>query len=296
MKSLGRELQKDMLRGSFARYTKRAFEMLPRLDHPSILDIGCGSGVPTIELARLSNGQIFALDISQPSLDELQSKIRYGSLSARIQTVKGTLLEIEFPDETFDILWSEGSIQFIGFEHGLKKWRRILRPGGFLVVHDEIGNLALKLSQIPQCGYSLLGHFTISEEIWWREYYEPLEQRIQQLRQQHRYDTDLLNSLSKEQREVDMFKKEPSKFASVFLVMQKTSLTKETQQRKNQVFTQEPKTQNHLFLAMISKFSTFLSSMSFNERILMCLIIFPLPSRSPLSSSDNPSRQSPRLT
>ena len=27
-------------------YTKKAFEMLPRLDNPRILDIGCGTGGP----------------------------------------------------------------------------------------------------------------------------------------------------------------------------------------------------------------------------------------------------------
>ena len=223
MKNLDREFQKDMLRGRLVSHTRRAFEMLPRLDDPSILDIGCGTGVPTLELARLSNGQIFALDISQPHLDELESKIESAGLSGRVKAIRGSLFEIHLPDEAFDIIWSEGSIQFIGFERGLREWRHLLRPRGFLVVHDEIGNLALKLSQIPQCGYSLLGHFTISEKIWWRDYYKPLEQRIQQLRAEHRDDPDVLDSLAKEQDEVGTFRKEPRRFASVFLVMQKTS-------------------------------------------------------------------------
>jgi ubiquinone/menaquinone biosynthesis C-methylase UbiE len=228
MKKLDRESQKDTFRERLVPYTRRAFEKLPRLDHPSILDIGCGSGVPTMELARLSNGQVVALDISQSSLDELESKIESAGLSNRIKTVKGTLFEIDFPDEAFDILWSEGSIHFIGFDRGLREWRRLLKPGGFLIVHDEIRNLALKLSQILRRGYLLLGHFTISEEIWRSAYFEPLEQRIQQLRGEHRDDPDILDWLAKEQREVDMFKKDPIRFASVFMVMQKTSLGRES--------------------------------------------------------------------
>lgn len=225
MKNLDRELQKDLLRGRLAPYTRRAFEMLPRLNHPSILDIGCGTGVPTLELARLSNGQTVALDISQLHLDELEDKLESAGLTGRVRTVRCSLFEIDFPDEAFDIIWAEGSIAVIGFERGLREWRRLLRLGGFLVVHDEIGNLASKLSQISRCSYSLLGHFTISEEIWWHNYYEPLEQRIQQLRTEYRDDPDALDSLAKEEREVDMFKKEPRRFGSVFLAMQKTSPT-----------------------------------------------------------------------
>ena len=220
MKNLDCELQKDMLREKLLLYTRRAFEMLPGLDHPSILDIGCGTGVPTIELARLSSGRIVALDINQTHLDELESKIESADLSGRVETVRGSLFEIHLHDEPFDIIWSEGSIQFIGFERGLREWRRLLRPGGFLVVHDMIGNLSLKLNQIFQCGYSLLGHFTISEKIWWRDYFEPLEQRIQELRTEHRDNPDVLDSLAIEQDEVDIFM-EPRRFTSLFLVMKK---------------------------------------------------------------------------
>ncbi|MBU7032610.1 MAG: class I SAM-dependent methyltransferase, partial [Theionarchaea archaeon] len=43
--------------------------MLPALDNPHILDIGCGTGEPTLELARLSEGIITAVDINQRALD-----------------------------------------------------------------------------------------------------------------------------------------------------------------------------------------------------------------------------------
>jgi len=219
--SIIEELQNDLLRARFTKYTRKAFRMLPELDNPQILDIGCGTGVPTLELAKLSNGQITGLDISQPDLDELQRKIEAVGLSNHVKTVKSSLFEMDFPDDSLDIIWAEGSIFVIGFERGLKAWRRLLKPKGFLVVHDEIGNLQKKLEQISRCGYALLGQFTVSEDTWWREYYEPLEKRIKELRVNVKYrdDRESLKVLDKEQQEVDIFKRDP--FGSVFLVMQK---------------------------------------------------------------------------
>jgi ubiquinone/menaquinone biosynthesis C-methylase UbiE len=69
------EIEKDLLREHLTKYTREAFRMIPKLDNPHILDVGCGSGVPTIELARLSQGEIIGLDVDQHSLDRLTQKI-----------------------------------------------------------------------------------------------------------------------------------------------------------------------------------------------------------------------------
>ena len=212
-------LQKDRLRERFIKYTRRAFQLLPELEAPDILDIGCGTGVPTLELAKLSNGRIIGLDIRQPDLDELHRKIEAEGLSDRLKAVQCSLFEMGFPDESFDIVWAEGSIFVIGFEQGLKAWRRVLKPKGFLVVHDEIGDLTTKRDLIAKTGYELLGHFVVSKNEWWHDYYEPLEERIKELRVQYRDNEGALKVLDKEQQEVDMFKRNPR--GSVFFVMQK---------------------------------------------------------------------------
>jgi ubiquinone/menaquinone biosynthesis C-methylase UbiE len=51
-------------RANLLSYTRKAFHMLPPLVEPRILDIGCGTGVATIELARLSGGIIVGVDIA----------------------------------------------------------------------------------------------------------------------------------------------------------------------------------------------------------------------------------------
>ena len=45
------EAHKDAVRERLSKFTAKAFQMLPKLDRPRILDVGCGSGVPTLKLA-----------------------------------------------------------------------------------------------------------------------------------------------------------------------------------------------------------------------------------------------------
>jgi len=215
------EIEKDLLREGLNKYTRKAFHMLPKLDKPRILDIGCGSGVPTMELARLSNGQIIGLDINQTLLDRLIRKIKEAGLLERVKAVKCSMFDMDFPDESFDIIWAEGSISEVGFKRGLQEWKWLLRPNGFIVVHDEKGNLTEKLKQISSCGYELLDYFILNEDTWWAEYFSPLEKLICETQTKRSDDPKVLEQLHNAQWEIDMFKKNPKLNSSAFLAMQK---------------------------------------------------------------------------
>jgi ubiquinone/menaquinone biosynthesis C-methylase UbiE len=195
--------------------------MLPKLDRPRILDIGCGSGVPTMELARLGQGEVIGIDIDQSALDKLTRKIRRAGVSDWVRAVNCSILDMAFPDESFDILWSEGSIFVIGFQSGIQEWKRFLKPGGFMVVHDEKGNLEEKLRQISQCGYKLLGYFILSEETWWTEYFAPLEKLIAESQTSCADDSHALEELSQASTELEMFRRNRERNNSVYFVMQK---------------------------------------------------------------------------
>jgi SAM-dependent methyltransferase len=224
-------------------YTRRAYEMLPPLREPRILDIGCGSGAPTLELARLSGGQVVGLDVHQPFLDELTRRAQAAGLANRVTARNGSMLSMEFPDEVFDLVWAEGSIFIVGFDRGLEQWRRLIRAGGFLVVHDvawlrpdppdelrefwsqaypDMRDISENLEAIPPRGYEVLGHFPLPEDAWWVEYYVPLEGRLPELRLEHAGDAEALVLLEDSQREIDILRRYPGWYGSVFFVMQKT--------------------------------------------------------------------------
>ena len=214
-------IDRDLFRARLIPYTERAFRMLPKMDRPRILDVGCGSGIPTLELVRLSDGEIIGVDIDRGLVRKLARRIEREGRADRVKVVEGSLFDLDFPEESFDIIWAEGSIAQIGFERGLRVWGRFLKPRGFLVVHDDLGDLSEKLEQISVRGYTLLGHFILSDDVWWDAYYGPLEERVQELRSKCAEDPDVAALLDREQQEIEMFKKDPERHRSVFFVMQK---------------------------------------------------------------------------
>ena len=68
-----------------AASTERAYRCIDRHLHlPLILDIGCGSGASARELARLSHGEVVAVDLHRPFLRELRAAAAAGDTGRRI--------------------------------------------------------------------------------------------------------------------------------------------------------------------------------------------------------------------
>jgi len=109
-------MKKDLVRKRLLKYTRKAFRVLTQMDKPRILDIGCGSGAPILELAWLSQGEVIGIDIDQPALDQFTRKIKEAELSKQVKAVNCSMFDMDFPDKSFDIIWSEGSIYVIGFK------------------------------------------------------------------------------------------------------------------------------------------------------------------------------------
>lgn len=219
--NLAEELQvyKDTLRENLLKFTRKAFELFPKIERPRILDIGCGSGVPTLELARISGGQVTAIDTDLVQLAMLENKIENAGLSDRVNVINCSMLDL--PEGNFDIIWAEGAIAVIGFEKGIREWSRLIRDGGYLVIHDDLMGLKEKMEQIPLCGYDLIGHFIMNEDIWWNEYYAPLEKKLNDIRSKHLNDKGVVKLLSGDQQEVDGYKKDKERYRSVFFVLKK---------------------------------------------------------------------------
>jgi len=158
--------------------------------------------------------------MDQNQLNRLNKRIQEEGLSNRVFTKNCSLFDIDFPDETFDIIWAEGSIHIVGFERGLKEWRHLLKSGGFLVVHDGVKEVSNKLNKIPDFGYKLINHFILPDDAWWINYFKPLEQLIKEWRKKAK-STESLSILERYQNEVNVFKMNPKENVSAFYIFQK---------------------------------------------------------------------------
>ena len=62
---------KDNCRKGLLKYLTKAISII---ENPRILDVGCGSGVPTLMIAEKFNGKITAVDTDTKSIDILRAR------------------------------------------------------------------------------------------------------------------------------------------------------------------------------------------------------------------------------
>lgn len=104
-----------------------------------LLDVACGTGRGTVGLAQAvgAEGRVDALDLSDAMLHQASLKIEKLGLSDRVHLKQGNARELPYPDATFDLVYNGYMFDLIpleGFLPILKEMRRVLKPGGKLVL------------------------------------------------------------------------------------------------------------------------------------------------------------------
>ncbi len=194
----------------------------------TVADIGCGTGASTIQLARSLNAKITAIDFLPDFIEVLKGNAANEGLSKKINPLVCSMENLQFNDEEYDVIWSEGAIYNIGFEKGINDWRRFLKPGGLLVVSEitwttsdrpfeiqkyweaeypEIDTASSKINILERSGYSPVAYFVLPERCWLENYYRPMQNSFAEFLARHSYSEKAQTIVEAENKEIALYEK-----------------------------------------------------------------------------------------
>ena len=202
---------KDECRKGLTEYSLKAFAMITPCESPVILDMGCGTGVPSLAIAEKYEGTIYAIDSDAPSIERFREKASRSGLSNRINMIHGPVPDMIPQDMKFDIIIAEGLLNVIGFLNGLKIIKEVIRPGGYVIIHDEMKDDETKRRMFTEHGFTLLDTFRLEKDIWWERYYKCLDLKIR--------EADDKEAFKNELDEIDEFNRHPEQFSSTYYIL-----------------------------------------------------------------------------
>ena len=192
-----------------------------------IADIGCGTGGASLELARMLDARITAVDFLPSFLDVLRQRAQAQGLG-RIMTLEASMDALPFTDASFDVIWSEGAVYNMGFEAGIAAWKRFLKPGGKLVLSEitwttaarpqtitdywtaqypEIDTASAKLAVLERHGYRPEGYFLLPFCCWQEHYYGPLRERFPAFLDRHGHSPQAAAIVAAEEEEMALYQR-----------------------------------------------------------------------------------------
>ena len=88
----------------------------------------------TVALDKALSDSITVVDTYPEYLDQLKERASSRGVAESIEILVTEMYDFPFPDQSFDMIWSEGAAYNMGFENALVGWRRFLKSGGCLAV------------------------------------------------------------------------------------------------------------------------------------------------------------------
>ncbi len=206
------------------------------LPKPRIADLGCGSGASALLLAQYYQSTVKAVDFSSVFIDELQARAKQAGLAPLITPICDDMANLDWPEGSVDLLWSEGAAYNLGFEQALQTWRPLISKGGTAVISELswftdnppeaaiaywqtayplMGSETENMTQADRSGFSVVSTHRLPSQVWWDNYYGPLRERMQQIK-----ITPVTQSVIREiEEEMNLFEQFSDSYGYMFYVL-----------------------------------------------------------------------------
>ena len=111
-------------------------------ENSECIELGCGSGTYSIEML-VNNRKCIATDFSEQALEltRIKGKKLYG---LEVPTKVVDIYDIPYPDNCFDLAFSDGVIEHLDIPRALREMRRVVKPNGWIVAKVPSGSLLYK--------------------------------------------------------------------------------------------------------------------------------------------------------
>ncbi len=226
-------------------YTLKAAEIADLKSLPAkskVLDAGCADGNATFTLAEKYPIEITAVDIDENSIKILEERAKDQNLQDRITTHNTSMLELNFENEYFDVIWSEGAIHNVGFYKGISYLKKFLKPGGKVIISElawikdsppdevfwywkenypDMTGIQENLKSIEKAGLRNIDHFEMGKDGFWDNYYKPMYNHINYFQQKFVKNSGAQQQLEELQNEIDYFVKYGDYYTYVFFIGEK---------------------------------------------------------------------------
>ncbi len=210
-------LIKHKCREILTEHTRNALKMLPAEKIETALDLGCGTGVCSLTGLEMTDAKLISADIDREALDFFYQIVTQKELGSRVSLIDKSIFEINLEKNTFDLIIAEGIFHLTGFEKSVKYFTGFLKKDGYMLIHDEIKDMEIKMKIFRENGLELISlrNIGINE---WKKYINCLKSEIDFLEKSkiNNVDTTL------EKSEINWFQKDPSSFQSVYYVLKKS--------------------------------------------------------------------------
>lgn len=119
--------------------------------HRKLLEVGCGIGVDSVQLAN-RGFDVIAVDLTENALVVAKEFAAHRRVSIDFRL--GDAERLDFPDETFDVVYSFGVLHHTpGIEKAVAEVHRVLKRGGtahvMLYHRNSLVNLVHRLLRLP---------------------------------------------------------------------------------------------------------------------------------------------------
>ena len=106
----------------------------------AVLDIGCGVGIDLIFAAKMIGpaGKVVGVDMVSEMMEQGKGNIKMMGLE-NVTFVENSAEKLDFPDESFDVVISNGVFNLIPDKEGaVAAAFRLLKPGGRFMIADQV--------------------------------------------------------------------------------------------------------------------------------------------------------------